>query len=149
MNYKLEDLLDIKKVQKLMDKFYNLTKIPYAVLDVKGNTILKVGQTKICANFHMVNEESLTNCSKVNKVTKIYNDEEDSYHEYVCKNGLIEACSPIVVNDEHIANLNFGQFLKREPDLAYFERQAEKFGFSKKDYFRSCERNSCYLRRKN
>ncbi|MCT8978033.1 PocR ligand-binding domain-containing protein [Clostridium sp. CX1] len=136
--YKLDNLLDMEKLQKLMDKFYNLTKVPYAILDANGNTIISSGQTRICTCFHSSNPKALMNCLR-NKKAVDCNYSEGSYTEYICGNGLVEACTPIMIRGEYIGNLSFGQFLKCKPDLEYFERQADELGVNKKDYLDAVE----------
>jgi len=48
---------------------------------------------------------------------------------YRCKNGMIDAASPIVVVGRHLANVFVGQFLLAEPDRVSFQKQADDFDF--------------------
>jgi len=56
------------------------------------------------------------------------------YTIYRCKNGLIDAASPIIINDKHVANVFIGQFFSKPPDMMFFQKQAEEFGFNKVEY---------------
>ena len=49
-------------------------------------------------------------------------------------NGMIDVGLPIVVRGEHIANIFSGQFFFEEPDITFFTKQAQKYGFDEQDY---------------
>jgi ligand-binding sensor protein len=61
-------------------------------------------------------------------------EEGKKYHFYKCINGLIDVAVPIVIRDEHIANLFSGQFFFEEPDISFFKKQAQTYGFDEKLY---------------
>ena len=62
------------------------------------------------------------------------------YTEYKCLNGLIDISVPIEIEGRHIANLFTGQFLYETPDEEFFSKQAERYGFNKKQYFKALKK---------
>jgi len=40
---------------------------------------------------------------------------------------MVDCASPIIIQDQHVANLFIGQFLLNKPDLSFFRAQAEKY----------------------
>lgn len=140
MEYEFRDLVDIPKLQKLMDEFYNLTKIPHGLLDPDGNILTVTGWQDICTKFHRVNPKSELRCKESDLSIKNRLDLNKDYGVYVCRNGLIEAFTPIIVEGKHIATLFLGQFLHSQPDLEYFRSQAQELGFDVDAYLEALER---------
>jgi two-component system sensor histidine kinase/response regulator len=58
-----------------------------------------------------------------------YNRENGSLFTNQCRNSLTDAASPIIIEDEHIANVFVGQFFLKAPDREFFRRQAATYGF--------------------
>lgn len=130
MKYKVKDIVDIEKIEKLMMDFYAITKIPYGLLDLQGNILSYVGWHDICTKFHRVNSVSETRCRQSDKsVADRLKINRQDYCMYKCLNGIMEAVAPIIVEGEHIANLFCGHFFLEEPDKEYFEKQAIEFGY--------------------
>ncbi len=134
MRYKVTDLIDIKKFQKLADEFYEITKIPSGLLDIEGNVLTATGWQDICTKFHRENEKSACRCKRSDQSTKQRVQGGTEYDFYICENGLVEGFAPIIVEGKHIANLFCGQFFFEEPDINYFQKQAKEFEFEEKLY---------------
>lgn len=111
MKYKVMDIIDIEKIEKLMSDFYAITKIPYGLLDIEGNILSGIGWQDICIKFHRTNPVSEARCRQSDKsvVNRLKVNRED-YYMYKCPNGIMETVTPIVVEGEHIANLFCGHF---------------------------------------
>lgn len=137
MKYILNDLIDINKFQKLMETFYDISKIPHALLDLNGNILSGIGWQDICTKFHKINPKSAYKCKKSNLTIKNIINTNEKYMVYQCQNGLMESVIPIIVEDEHIANLILGQFFHEKPDIKYFHKQAQEFGFNTDNYLKA------------
>ena len=61
-NLELGDIIDAPAIQSLMEKFYELTHIPLAVIDLKGKVLVGVGWQEICTKFHRVHPETCGYC---------------------------------------------------------------------------------------
>lgn len=130
----LKDLLDIAAFQDLSDSFSRLTGIPAAILDLKGEIITASGWQKICVEFHRKHHLTALRCLESDTVLAGQLAKGEKYNVYKCKNGLVDVAVPIVIENIHVGNLFVGQFFFDPPDIGFFARQAEEFGFPKKAY---------------
>jgi len=128
------NLLDFEKVNTLLEGFNKSTGFVTAILDFDGNILSKSGWRQICTEFHRINPETAKNCTISDTELAGKMAEGETYHFYKCLNGLIDVSVPLVINGEHIANLFSGQFFFEEPDISFFKKQAEKYGFDEDKY---------------
>ncbi len=134
MNYKLSDLIDIEKSRRLLDSFCDVVGITAALMDLEGEVIVGSRGQRICTDFHRVNERACEKC--IESDTQLANELEQGkrFSIYKCRNGLTDAASPIIIEDEHIANAFVGQFLLKTPDREFFRQQADTYGFEEAVY---------------
>ncbi|MBP2637318.1 MAG: domain S-box [Firmicutes bacterium] len=151
MPYNFSDLVDISKLNKLMQRFYQATGIPSGILDVKGTILVAIGWQDICKNFHLKNASSKKLCKQSHDCipARLANHMNTKpYLCYKCPNGLFDAVAPIIIDGVHVANIFQGQFLFEKPDIDYFIRQAERHGFDKKAYLAALDRVPIYTQKK-
>ncbi len=134
MKYKLSDLIDIEKNQRLLDSFCDAVGIAAAIIDLEGEVLVGSRWQRICTDFHRVNERTYEKC--IESDTQLANELQHGkrFSIYQCRNGLTDAASPIIIEDEHIANAFVGQFLLKTPDREFFRRQATTYGFEETGY---------------
>ncbi|CAG0950089.1 two-component system, OmpR family, sensor histidine kinase VicK [Rhodocyclaceae bacterium] len=137
---KFADLVDIAKLDALMQSFSATLGIANAVIDVDGVVITRSGWQDACTGFHRVNPETCARCiesdtSLVESMTK-----GAPFAVYRCHNGLVDTAAPIVVDGRHLANVFTGQFLTEPPDLDFFRQQARRFGFDEASYLEAIGR---------
>jgi PAS domain S-box-containing protein len=139
----LSDIIDVKEVQTLMDHFYNLVKIPMAIIDETGKVIVGVGWQNICTQFHRKHPLTNENCIESDTILT-EGIPEGEFRIYKCKNGMWDLATPIMIGGRHKGNLFMGQFFfDEEPlDYEYFHLQARKFGFDEKEYITALEKVS-------
>lgn len=134
MRYQLSDIIEMDRLQKLLDHLYAATGIPSGIIDVDGAVLIASGWRNICMKYHRVNP--ITNKRCIENDTCIYSKIKEGQRYVVskCKNGLVDIGSPIIVDGYHLATVFQGQFFFEEPNIDFFEKQAEKVGFDKKKY---------------
>lgn len=137
MDYTLSDLIEIPKLQSLLDSFYLATGIPSGILDPEGNILTATGWRDICKNFHRTNRYSAAQCKKSDQFISNHISQNKKYYSYSCENGLIDMGAPIIIAGIHLANIYQGQFFLEEPDLDYFRSQAQRFGFDEAAYLKA------------
>ena len=128
----LEEILDVPRLQALMEDFQRLTGSVVAILDLKGKVLVAVGWQDICTQFHRLHPETARNCTE-SDLYLAQNLQRGEYVSYKCKNGLWDVVTPLYVGDVHMGNIYTGQyFLEDEAlDLAAFEARAEACGFDR------------------
>ncbi|MBI9036720.1 MAG: PAS domain S-box protein [Bacteroidales bacterium] len=134
------DLIDFEKVNLLLEGFNKSTGFVTAILDLEGNILSKSGWRQICTEFHRVHTETAKKCKISDTVLAGKLGKGEKYHSYKCLNGLVDVAVPIIINDEHIANLFSGQFFFEKPNRDFFIKQAEKYNFKKKDYLEALDK---------
>ena len=137
MKTKFFEYLDFERVNNLLEGFNQSTGFVTAILDLDGNILSKSGWRQICTDFHRINPGTAANCTISDTVLANKMREGEKYHFYKCINGLVDVAVPIIINGEHIANLFSGQFFFEEPDISFFKKQAEIFGFEEDAYLKA------------
>jgi len=132
--YRLKELIDVDKSQRLLDSFCDAVGIAAAIIDLEGEIMVGSRWQRICTDFHRVNQKTLTRC--INSDTRMANalQKNQRFSMYRCLNGLTDAASPIIIEKNHIANAFVGQFLLEPPDLNFFRARAAQYGFEEKAY---------------
>lgn len=148
LHYKFGDLVDIPKLNNLMRSFYRATGIPSGIIDIEGTVLVAVGWRDICLNFHRQCPEAEKNCILSDGYVANHIGEANPYVCYTCKNGLVDAAAPIIINDVHVATVFQGQFFLEKPDVSYFECQAEHYGFDKEAYLAALAKVPIYTTEK-
>ena len=128
------DLVDIPKLQALMDSFCQVIGAPNAVLEVDGTILAGAGWQRACTRFHRVNPDSCKRCLQSDTSLAESMTRGVPYAVYRCLNGLVDAAAPILVDGRHVANVFTGQFLTEPPDLDFFRAQARQFNFDEAPY---------------
>lgn len=134
MKVNVHNFIDFKRVDTLLEGFNKSTGFLTAILDLEGNVLSKSGWRQICTDFHRIHPETAQKCRISDTELANKMAEGEKYHFYECLNGLVDVAVPIVIRGEHIANLFTGQFFFEEPNLKFFRKQAERYGFDEKVY---------------
>ncbi len=148
-NEEFKDIIDIDAIQSLMDEFYKVTNIGMAIVDMKGEVLVKTGWQDICTKFHRVNKKTRKNCIE----SDIYLSRDvkpGDYLEYKCKNNMWDIATPIMIGKKRVGTFFLGQFFYDDEDIDYdlFEKQAEKYGFDKKEYLDALDQVPRWSRKK-
>lgn len=134
VNYLFAELVDIVELQSLCEQFTQVTGFVTAVLDMEGNVLVETGWQKICTRFHRAAPGTALRCRESDTVLADRLREGEEYSVYRCRNGLIDVAIPIVIDGKPVGRLYSGQFLFEPPDMEFFRRQAEEFGFDETSY---------------
>jgi len=131
----LGDLIDAPALQKLMEDFYAIARLPIGILDVKGKILVGVGWQQICTQFHRVHSETAKHCLESD--TELSGGlSQGSYRLYKCRNNLWDIVTPIMVAGKHLGNIFSGQFFFDDEivDHEFFRAQAQRYNFSEEKY---------------
>ena len=134
MDYRLQDLVDIPKLQSLLDNLFVSSGIPSAILDREGKVLTGAGWQDICTKFHRVHPESLKDCIHSDVTIAAGLTASTEHAQVTCPRGLTDTATPLVVEGQHLANVFTGQLFIAEPEREQFRRQARQFGFDEVAY---------------
>ena len=131
----LANIIDVPSLQVMMNLLFDVTKMGFALIDLKGNVLAGTGWQDICTKFHRVNPLTSKNCIE-SDLELSSGLKKGEIRLYKCKNNLWDAVTPLFMGDKHVGNVFFGQFFfddeKVNRDL--FASQAEKYDFNKEEY---------------
>lgn len=134
VNYKLSELLDVPRLQALLDSLDEIYSTPSAIIDMDGNILTATAWQDICTKFHRVNPECEKEC--IISDTYIAGELSRGQHQvrYKCPHGLIDTATPIVVDGMHVGNAFTGQLFLEPPNEIDFRKAAKKYGFDEDAY---------------
>jgi len=105
----LAQLIDMDQIRPLLEAHYKLTGVCSAILDLNQNILVAEGWQEICSRFHRGHPVTCARCIASNEsLTERLHEQEDSYRECLCENGLWDVAMPIIINGRHVANIFTG-----------------------------------------
>ena len=131
---KYAELVDITRLQTLMDSLNQVIGIANAIIDTDGVVITSSGWQDTCVQFHRINPQTCANCIESDTSLAKSMFKGEAFAIYNCLNGLVDTAMPIIVAGQHVANVFTGQCFTEPPDLEFFGRQARQFGFDESRY---------------
>jgi signal transduction histidine kinase len=145
---KLINIINTNELQTMMDVFQNISQVAMAIVDLKGNILVRAGWKEVCSKYHRMHPQTRENCRESDMELSCGLSEGQS-RAYHCKNNMWDVATPLFIGKKHVANIFIGQFFYEDepPELALFATQAEKYGFDKDSYL-SAVRQAPLLSRK-
>ena len=133
--YSIKDLIDIESLKNALEKFSLATGFTVGFLEYPSQDILiATGWRDICTKFHRAFPESAKKCKDGNvDLTKQLRKQKE-LNIKICKNGLVDGATPIVIKGKNIAYLATGQILFEAPDIERFKKQADMYGYDLESY---------------
>ncbi len=149
LDQELSNIIDAPVIQSMMENFTMLTGIGMAILDIKGNILVATGWQDICTKFHRIHPEAAKYCTE-SDLYLAKNIKPGEYVAYKCKHNLWDVVTPMFMGDKHVGNIYTGQFFYDDEvvDTGFFESQAERYGFDKKEYLDALSRVPRFSREK-
>jgi PAS domain S-box-containing protein len=137
----LADVIDAPALQSLMEDFYDLARIPMAIIDVEGRILVGAGWQDVCTRFHRVHPETCKAC--IESDTQLTAGlAPGECRLYRCKNHMWDVATPLMVRDRHMGNVFSGQFFFDDETIDYeaFRQQARTYGFDEEAYLAALDR---------
>ena len=133
--YSITDLVDIEILHNSLDKFSLASGFTAGLLEYPSRKILiATGLRNICTKFHRACPESAENCRDSNIHLTDHSKELQELSIKICRNGLVDGVTPIVIRGKNIAYLITGQIFFEKPDIKRFKKQAEIYGYDFEAY---------------
>jgi len=137
---RLEDLLDVSKLQEFFDSLNAAFPFPSAIIDNESNILTTTACQDVCTQFHRAHPECEVECRESDRYILSHIDEADPSVVYQCPRGMVDAATPILVGGKHLGNAFVGQLFLEKPDLEFFRAQAAKYGFDEDAYLEAVDR---------
>jgi diguanylate cyclase (GGDEF)-like protein/PAS domain S-box-containing protein len=135
-NYSFGDLVDLSAFSRLLQSFFKATGIPNGLVGPDGELITQAGWYDACNLFHRANPETNRQCQESNiKLMGMVRDGEVA--GCLCKNGLYDYATPLVIEGHQLATLFLGQVHDAPPELEFFRDRARQFGFDEEAYLKA------------
>lgn len=136
--YRFGDLVDQSAFARMLESFFRATGIPNGVVDANGDLLSLAAGESVCVRFHRANPTSAESCRESN--LGIMRDLRDGcIAGGLCRNGLMDYATPVVIEGRQLATLFLGQVLHEPPDMTFFRAQAARFGFDEKEYLEAIQ----------
>ncbi len=148
MDYRLEDLIDLKVFQTLQDKLNEIYIFPSAIIGNDGRILTATAWQDICTRFHRTNPCSEVECIKSDRYILDHLHEANPAVCYSCPHGMIDCAVPIIIEGNHLGNFFTGQIFLEPPDIEFFKEQAAKYGFDEKSYLEAVSKVPVWPREK-
>jgi len=134
---RLDELVDLDELQALFSTFCESVAIAAAIIDLDGQVLVSSRWQPACTNFHRINPESCARCIESDTELALKLQDGQDFTMYKCKNGMTDCASPIIVEGQHLANVFIGQFHLGPPDMEFFRKQAQQFGYPEAEYLQA------------
>jgi ligand-binding sensor protein len=128
---KLEEIIDLKLLQKLQDYFAEATGVAAITVDYQGNPLLRYSSFSLFCSRMRENPDFYKRCVRSDAYASLEAVRNGTVCIHQCHAGLIDFAIPIVVNGEYLASMMCGQ-LKTDDALDGVETSLVSQGY---DYF--------------
>ena len=133
-----KDLVDLNELELLFESFSSATGFTTGLLDYETKEVLLgTGWRDICVKFHHKCTSSLKHCNTSNEKLSSGLNVTDGVTINHCENGLVDGCTPIIIEGKHFADLFTGQVRFSPPDIEQFKIQAHRYGYDEQLYLES------------
>jgi signal transduction histidine kinase/ligand-binding sensor protein len=133
MRDRLVHLIDLPNLQQMLDSFYAATGLSSALLAPDNTVLASTAWLDICRRFHWMHPQTEQWCWRRQRHSPNYWHDQ-TYVCHHCLNGLRDYAVPLLIEDQHVATLFFGQFLHAPPNEESFRQIARKLGFDEHAY---------------
>lgn len=134
MRKKLKNLLNINRLQDLIDHIYASSDIPTGIIERNGDVVASSGLNKLCEQYHKNNEITNGFCQECFMDVEKNLESGSKFYLSKCKNGMIDISVPILIDGSYVATLFQGQFFDKEPDISEYNDISDTYDFSKEEY---------------
>jgi PAS domain S-box-containing protein len=138
----LLDLVEIKKLDEILDKLTIATGVSCIITEVDGSPLTKAHNfTSLCSNYCRSTPEGKKKCYQSDQYGGKISAQNKKFVIYECFNaGLLDCASPIIVNGYHIASVLLGQVRDKEIERDVAIKGAQSIGIEDIDgYLRELE----------
>jgi len=136
----IEDLIDIKKLENIFEKFSALTGFSTGFIRQDNRDVLiSTGWTDVCKNYHRASRLSEYICKESNAELTRNLKETHQISMKECRHGMVDGATPVIIDGEHLADIFSGQVFFNKPDIENFKVGAQEFGYDMDAYLKAVD----------
>lgn len=131
----LHELLDLPKLQNLLDGFSRVTGITAAIIDNQGSLLASSTRPSLCTKYTDINEVH-SRC-RMNRLHLLQSGPDQSFfHDVHCPHGLVDAAQPIMLEGNQLGGLVIGQVFLKKPHFDFYCEEAKRRGLDSDEYLK-------------
>lgn len=132
---KLQDLIDVRTLQKIQDGFSNVTGMAALTIDVDGNPFTTLSNpNEFCMKLTRETSVGAERCKRCDTEGGAKAMRNGRVNTYSCHAGLTDFAAPIVVDGMQIGSIIGGQVLASQPNEEKTRKIAKEIGISESQY---------------
>ncbi len=131
----LHELLDLPKLQNLLDGFTRVTGITAAIIDNQGSLLASSARPSLCTRYSDIDEDQSRCRLNRHHLLQSGPDQNCSQGGH-CPHGLVDAAQPIMLDGDQIGGLVIGQVFLKKPDFDCYGELAERCGYDADEYLK-------------
>ena len=131
----LHELLDLPKLQNLLDGFTRVTGITAAIIDNQGSLLASSARPSLCTRYSDI-DATHSRC-RLNRLHLLQSGPDQSFfHDVHCPHGLVDAAQPIMLDGNQLGGLVIGQVFLKKPHFDFYCEEAKLRGFDSDEYLK-------------
>jgi two-component system, sensor histidine kinase len=132
----LTELLDLTKLQDLLDGFCKVTGITAGIVDIEGTLQVSTVRPSLCTRYSDITAAH-SRC-RFNRLHLLQNspDQGCSRSGY-CPHGLVDVAEPIMLDGKQLGSLVIGQVFLKKPDFDFYCQEAKRCGYDSDEYLKA------------
>lgn len=143
--FSLEDLIDVKLLQKIQDSFSKMTGMAALTTDANGKPVTKgSGFTDYCMKYTRQSKLGCERCEQCDKFGAESTLLSGKSETYMCHSGLTDFAAPIVINGELVGCFIGGQVLTEPPKKEFIRLIAEDLDIEFEPYWEALRKIPVY-----
>ncbi len=139
--YSFKDLVNIDRLSEMFEHFSQATGFTTGLVSYPDQELLiGTGWRDICTKFHRAFSDSEVHCRQSNLELTSHLKKRKALNVRHCESGMVDGATPIIIKGTHVANLFTGQILFKEPDIEFFRKQGQSYGYDIDAYLEALEK---------
>lgn len=123
MAFTLRNIVDVKILQEIQDRFSDATGYGTIIADEKGNPVTKPSNfTNFCNYIRSSSMEGLRRCMLSDERVGMMSVNRGKPTVHRCHSGLVDLAAPIILNGEYLGSVLCGQVLIEDQDRERLEQ---------------------------
>jgi signal transduction histidine kinase/ligand-binding sensor protein/ActR/RegA family two-component response regulator len=132
----LTELLNLTKLQDLLDGFCKVTGISAGIVDNEGTLQVSTVRPSLCTGYSDITAAH-SRC-RFNRLHLLQaGHDQGCSRSGHCPHGLVDAAEPIMLDGKQLGGLVIGQVFLKKPDFDFYCQEAKRCGYDSDEYLKA------------